>query len=89
MTRQYSSFIIRRWRLDGDEQRIKIEDILSGEHVVTTSLDAMLAWIEAHDGGSADDPQQSESTSVPQRGDVENVEREGRRPIGLAEKGGL
>lgn len=48
MTRHYTSFLIRCWHLDGEEKRIRVEHIQSGE---TSQLDTLLkvvAWIEGH-----------------------------------------
>lgn len=46
MTRQYTSFLIRCWRLDEDEQRIKIEHIQSGENVQVETLMAAIDWLD-------------------------------------------
>ncbi len=59
MTRHYSSFLIRYWRLGGDKQRIEIEHIQSGDWTRTGSLAAAITWMEIHEGGSTDGLQQS------------------------------
>jgi hypothetical protein len=38
--------------MEGGEQRIEVEHIQSGERTLTTSVDATLTWIEAHDGAT-------------------------------------
>ena len=43
----YTSFLIRCWRLDGEECRLRIEHVQSGESAPAASLAAALAWIEA------------------------------------------
>lgn len=45
MTRQYTSFLIRCWRLSEDEQRIKVEHIQSGEDIQVATLADATAWI--------------------------------------------
>lgn len=47
-SRQYSSFLIRCWRLDAEARRIKIEHIQSGRHQQVDTLAAALAWMDAH-----------------------------------------
>ena len=47
MTRQYTSFLIRCWRLDGEEQRIKVEHIGSGASTQAATLEAALGWMAA------------------------------------------
>ena len=48
MANHYSSFLLRCWHVQGDEQRIKIEHIQSGEQALLTTSAAALAWINAH-----------------------------------------
>jgi hypothetical protein len=47
MTRQYHSFMVQCWQLDGDERRIKIEHLQSGESAQVASLARLARWIEA------------------------------------------
>ena len=47
MSTHYSSFLLRCWHGCGDEQRIKIEHIQSGERAQVTTLAAALVWIDA------------------------------------------
>jgi hypothetical protein len=47
MKRQYSSFLIRCWLLDGGQQRIKIEHIQSGEAIQVASPVAAMDWMNA------------------------------------------
>lgn len=47
-SRQYSSFLIRCWRLDAGVQRIKIEHIQSGLGVQVSTLSSATEWIVAH-----------------------------------------
>jgi hypothetical protein len=48
--RRYDSFLIRYWRLEGDERRVAIEHVQSGITARLPSLAAAIAWIEArHD----------------------------------------
>lgn len=55
MTRQYSSFLIRCWRLDDGEQRIKNEHIQTGEGLQAATLAAAFTWIESRwDGWTVD-----------------------------------
>jgi|GEM_PF-3177722 hypothetical protein len=51
MTRQYTSFLIRCWHLDGGERRIKIEHIQSGERTQVATLAAAIAWLSTRWGG--------------------------------------
>jgi hypothetical protein len=48
MANGYSSFLIRCWRLSGDERRIAIEHIQSGGRTRVASLAAAVDWISAH-----------------------------------------
>ncbi len=48
MSNRYRSFLVRCWHVQGDEQRIKIEHIQSGEQALLTTSAAALAWIDAH-----------------------------------------
>jgi len=51
LNRQYDSFLIRYWRLDGDKKRVAIEHLQSGGTGRLPSLAAAIAWIEVrHDG---------------------------------------
>lgn len=45
MSRSYGSFLVRCWRLDGDEQRIEIEHIQSGERRLVTTVAEAIDWI--------------------------------------------
>ncbi len=46
MGQHYTSFLVRCWRLGGDQHRIKIEHVQSGAETQVTSLTAALAWLE-------------------------------------------
>ena len=52
----YTSFLIRCWRLDGEECRLRIEHVQSGENAPAASLAAALAWIEARWDGRPGTP---------------------------------
>lgn len=66
MTKRYSSFLIRCWRLDDGEQRIKIEHIQTGQVMQVMTLAAAVGWLDtrwserdrlwptAEDSGAAD-----------------------------------
>ena len=58
VTRLYSSFLMRLWCLEGDELRIKIEHIQSGEVVQVETFNEALVWVEVRAQGP---PTQSES----------------------------
>ena len=45
MARQYTSFLIRCWRLSGEQRRIKVEHIQSGEWAQVTTLAEAVAWL--------------------------------------------
>ena len=60
MARRYSSFLIRTWGFENGKQRIEIEHIQSGECTRTASLDAAIAWLEAHQDGPRDPTQLAE-----------------------------
>ncbi len=47
MTRWFGSFLIRFWLLEGEEQRVEIQHIQSGEQVRVKSLEAALDWVKA------------------------------------------
>ena len=65
MANQYSSFLIRCWHVGGDEQRIKIEHIRSGESTRMVTLAEAMAWMSAHcSEGSADDPAMVDQPSL-------------------------
>jgi hypothetical protein len=46
MPQRYNSFLLRCWHLEGDEQRIKIEHMQSGQGTQVRTLAAALAWID-------------------------------------------
>jgi len=48
MARQYTSFLIRCWHLDGGRRRIKIEHIQSGEGTQVATLAAAIAWLSTY-----------------------------------------
>ncbi len=58
MVRQYRSFVIRHWRLNGD-RRIKIEHLQSGESAQVVTLAEALAWLDARCGGALAAPDQT------------------------------
>ena len=43
MPQRYASFLLRCWLLEGDEQRIKIEHMQSGQGTQVSTLAASLA----------------------------------------------
>ena len=45
MARRYTSFLVRCWRLDGNQRRIKVEHIQSGEWAQVTTLAEAVAWL--------------------------------------------
>ncbi|GBD15227.1 hypothetical protein HRbin26_00113 [bacterium HR26] len=47
MARSYGSFIVRYWLLDGNQERIEIEHMQTGDRVRVASLDEGVAWITA------------------------------------------
>jgi hypothetical protein len=61
MTKRYSSFFIRYWRLENGERRLQVEHTQSGERTRTDSLAEAVAWLEVHESGSTADLQQMAS----------------------------
>ena len=66
-TRRYSAFLLRCW-LIGDEQRIEIEHIQTGERTRCSSALSAIAWLYAHTAGpspglSARSPAHEEETA--------------------------
>jgi hypothetical protein len=51
MTRQYDSFVVRRWQLS-NEQRIEVEHLQCGGRTRADNLDAAFTWINIHCGQS-------------------------------------
>ena len=51
MARSYGSFLVRCWRLAGDEQRIEIEHIQSHERTLVATVAAAVEWICARADG--------------------------------------
>ncbi len=47
MARSYGSFIVRYWLLDGNQERIEIEHMQTGDRVRVASLDEGVAWMAA------------------------------------------
>jgi hypothetical protein len=45
MSRPYSSFVVRCWRLPGDGWRIKVEHMQSGVVAQVASLEEAQAWM--------------------------------------------
>lgn len=45
MPTRYASFLIRCWRLDGNEWRIKIEHVQTGATIQVTELTDAFAWL--------------------------------------------
>ncbi len=45
MGQHYTSFLVRCWRLSGDQRRIKIAHVQSGTETQVSSLAAALAWL--------------------------------------------
>ena len=48
MFRAYSSFLVRCWDFNGDEQRIDIEHIQTGERRLATTVAEAIDWICSH-----------------------------------------
>ena len=48
MSRAYGSFLVRCWDLNGDEQRIEIEHIQTGERRLATTVAEAIDWICSH-----------------------------------------
>ncbi len=46
MGQHYTSFLVRCWRLGGDQRRIRIQHVQSGAETQVSSLAAALAWLE-------------------------------------------
>ena len=46
MVKRYTSFVLRCWRLEGDQRRIEVEHVQSGVHKRVRSLAAAVAWID-------------------------------------------
>lgn len=47
--RRYSSFVIRRWRLEGTAERVTIEHVQSGNRTTVGGLPQALAWMTTVD----------------------------------------
>jgi hypothetical protein len=47
MAKRYASFLVRWWYLDGGGQRVKVEHIQTGEHVLLDSLASAFDWVSA------------------------------------------
>jgi len=47
MVRPYASFVLRCWDLGGEQPRVKVEHVQSGESARVASLAAALDWIGA------------------------------------------
>ncbi|HEX5503333.1 MAG TPA: hypothetical protein VFW96_11980 [Thermomicrobiales bacterium] len=47
MVREYASFLLRCWRLDGGEQRIRVEHTQSGEAMLAPTLEEAIGWLAA------------------------------------------
>ncbi len=62
MSRSYGSFLVRCWRLDGDEQRIEVEHIQTGERRLATTVAEAIDWICSHSDESK--PEQPVSTPI-------------------------
>lgn len=45
MVRKYSAFLLRYWQLAADEHRLEITHVQTGGRLLTSSTDAMLAWV--------------------------------------------
>jgi hypothetical protein len=46
MARQYGAFLVRAWRLGGD-QRFEVAHIQSGAHTRAATLEEVIAWVGA------------------------------------------
>jgi hypothetical protein len=53
MVRQYGSFLLRCWTIDGREQRVEVEHVQSGAQSRFDSLDAAFTWIMARTGADS------------------------------------
>ena len=51
--RKYGAFVLRYWHLDDDERRLAVTHVQSGGQLLTSSPDAMLAWVQAQLGPAA------------------------------------
>jgi hypothetical protein len=49
MPRHHESFVVRRWQLETDEQRIEIEHVQSGQRQLVHSVDEAVARIRGFD----------------------------------------
>ena len=52
MARRYDSFVLRCWRLGGDERRVEVEHLQSGGRTRVTALAAAVEWISTRCGDS-------------------------------------
>jgi hypothetical protein len=74
MAKRYASFLIRWWRLGGDQQRVEIEHIQTGERTLFESLRAAFAWIAAGGAAPARTPDPAPDRTEPALGgDVDEV----------------
>ena len=49
MPRQYDSFFVRHWRLDGEgDRRTEVVHVQSGERTPFASLPQAVAWLDIH-----------------------------------------
>ena len=52
MTRRYDSFVLRCWRLGGQQRRVEVEHLQSGGRTRVTALTAAVEWISTQCGES-------------------------------------
>jgi hypothetical protein len=52
MARRYDSFVLRCWRLSGEERRVEVEHLQSGGRTRVTALAAAVEWISTQCGDS-------------------------------------
>ena len=47
MANRYASFLLRWWHLDGEVQRIEVEQIATGDRTVAPTMSRAVEWMDA------------------------------------------
>jgi hypothetical protein len=65
--KEYSSFLIRWWRLRGDERRLEVEHIQSGQRTRVASPAEALAWMGARERSKEEPAELPPSATAPRQ----------------------
>ncbi|MGN6813598.1 MAG: hypothetical protein ACTHMP_22235 [Thermomicrobiales bacterium] len=52
MAKRYASFVLRWWRLGDGGERIEVEQITTGDHIVAPTIAQAVAWMTARIGAA-------------------------------------